>query len=195
MVKVTLALVVSYLKSSTTCSVISCTLIKILSSANHTSKKWITDQYDQMVMCDTIQKSGADAAIIRIHGKDKAIAVSVDSSSNYCKAHPLTGGKQIVCENWRNLISVGASPIAITNCLNFGNPENPKVMGEFAECLVGIKESCKYLNYPVVSGNVSFYNGTNKKNISPTPVIGGVGLIQQLKDPINHQIKNCNFIT
>ena len=145
-----------------------------------------------MVMCDTIQKSGADAAIIRIHGKDKAIAVSVDSSSNYCKAHPLTGGKQIVCENWRNLISVGASPIAITNCLNFGNPENPKVMGEFAECLIGIKESCKYLNYPVVSGNVSFYNGTNKKNISPTPVIGGVGLIQQLKNPINHQFKKEN---
>ncbi len=167
-------------------------LIKILSSANHTNKKWITDQYDQMVMCDTIQKSGADAAIIRIHGKDKAIAVSVDSSSNYCKAHPLTGGKQIVCENWRNLISVGASPIAITNCLNFGNPENPKVMGEFAECLIGIKESCKYLNYPVVSGNVSFYNGTNKKNISPTPVIGGVGLIQQLKNPINHQFKKEN---
>jgi len=113
----------------------------------------------------------------------------VDSSANYCKAHPLTGGKQIVCENWRNLISVGAKPIAITNCLNFGNPENPEIMGEFAECLKGIKEACEFLNYPVVSGNVSFYNGTNKKNISPTPVIGGVGLINQLKKTISHQFK------
>tara|TARA_B100000575_G_C23140796_1_gene663796 strand:- start:3632 stop:5812 length:2181 start_codon:yes stop_codon:yes gene_type:complete len=167
-------------------------LVKILSSANHSNKSWITDQYDQMVMCDTIQKSGSDAAVIRIHGKKKAIAVSVDSSSNYCKAHPLTGGKQIVCENWRNLISVGARPIAITNCLNFGNPENPKIMGEFAECLIGIKESCEFLNYPVVSGNVSFYNGTNNKNISPTPVIGGIGLIQNLENPIDNRFKKIN---
>jgi len=90
------------------------------------------------------------------------------------------------------LISVGAKPIAITNCLNFGNPENPEVMGEFAECLIGIKESCEFLNYPVVSGNVSFYNGTNRKNISPTPVIGGIGLISKLKKPINHQFKKNN---
>ena len=169
-------------------------LIKILSSANHSNKSWITNQYDQMVMCDTAQRSGSDAAIIRIHNKEKAIAVSVDSSSNYCNAHPLTGGKQIVCENWRNLISVGAKPLAITNCLNFGNPEDSKIMGEFAECLIGIKEACEFLNYPVVSGNVSFYNGTNKKNISPTPVIGGVGLIQRLNKPINHQFKKDNSI-
>ena len=167
-------------------------LIKILSSANHSNKNWITSQYDQMVMCDTAQKSGSDAAIIRIHEKEKAIAVSVDSSANYCKAHPFTGGKQIVCENWRNLISVGAKPIAITNCLNFGNPENSEIMGEFAECLMGIKDSCEFLNFPVVSGNVSFYNGTNKKNIYPTPVIGGVGLIQKLINPLNHQIKKDN---
>ncbi|MDC0628760.1 phosphoribosylformylglycinamidine synthase subunit PurL, partial [Pelagibacteraceae bacterium] len=169
-------------------------LIKILSSPNHSNKSWITNQFDQMVMCDTAQKSGSDAAIIRIHGKEKAIAVSVDSSANYCKAHPLTGGKQIVCENWRNLISVGAKPIAITNCLNFGNPEDPEIMGEFAECLLGIKESCEFLSYPVVSGNVSFYNGTNKKNISPTPVIGGVGLIQKLKKPIDHKFKKDKSI-
>ena len=140
-------------------------LIKILSSPNHSNKSWVTDQYDQMVMCDTVQKSGSDAAIIRIHNKDKAIAVSVDSSANYCKSHPISGGKQIVCENWRNLIAVGAKPLAITNCLNFGNPEDKEVMGEFAECLIGIKQACEYLNYPVVSGNVSFYNGTNKKYI------------------------------
>ena len=167
-------------------------MIKILSSPNHSNKSWITDQYDQMVMCDTIQKSGSNAAIIRVHGKEKAIAVSVDSSANYCKAHPLTGGKQIVCENWRNLISVGSKPLAITNCLNFGNPENPEIMGEFAECLIGIKESCEFLNYPVVSGNVSFYNGTNNKNIWPTPVIGGVGLIDKLTKPMNHLFKKDN---
>jgi phosphoribosylformylglycinamidine synthase subunit PurL len=164
-------------------------LIKILSSPNHSNKSWVTNQFDQMVMCDTVQKSGSDAAIIRIHNKDKAIAVSVDSSANYCKSHPNTGGKQIVCENWRNLISVGARPLAITNCLNFGNPENKEIMGEFAECLEGIKEACEFLNYPVVSGNVSFYNGTNKKNIYPTPVIGGVGLIKKLSNPIDHNFK------
>ena len=165
-------------------------LIKILSSPNHSNKSWVTSQYDQMVMCDTAQRSGSDAAIIRIHKKNKAIAVSVDSSANYCKSHPLTGGKQIVCENWRNIISVGARPLAITNCLNFGNPENSEVMGEFAECLDGIKEACEFLNYPVVSGNVSFYNGTNKKNIFPTPVIGGVGLIKKLSKPMNHYFKS-----
>ena len=164
-------------------------LLKILASPNHSNKNWITSQYDQMVMCDTAQRSGSDAAIVRIHKKNKAIAVSVDSSANYCKSHPVTGGKQIVCENWRNLISVGARPIAITNCLNFGNPENEEVMGEFAECLVGIKEACEFLNFPVVSGNVSFYNGTNKKNISPTPVIGGVGLIKNLENPLGHNFK------
>ena len=169
-------------------------LIKILSSPNHSNKSWITNQYDQSVMCDTVQKSGSDAAIIRIHNKDKAIAVSVDSSANYCKSHPLTGGKQIVCENWRNLVAVGAKPLAITNCLNFGNPENEEIMGEFAECLEGIKKACEFLNYPVVSGNVSFYNGTNKKNIFPTPVIGGVGLIEKLNNPLSHKFKNENNI-
>ena len=167
-------------------------LIKILSSPNHSNKSWITEQYDQMVMCDTAQKSGTDAAIIRIHNKDKAIAVSVDSSANYCKSFPLTGGKQIVCESWRNLITVGAKPLAITNCLNFGNPENEEIMGEFVECLEGIKETCEFLDYPVVSGNVSFYNGTNKKNIYPTPVIGGVGLITKLSKPLNHNFKQEN---
>ena len=169
-------------------------LIKILSSPNHSNKSWVTNQYDQSVMCDTVQKSGSDAAIIRIHNKDKAIAVSVDSSANYCKSFPILGGKQIVCENWRNLVTVGAKPLAITNCLNFGNPENQEIMGEFAECLEGIKVACEYLNYPVVSGNVSFYNGTNRKNIHPTPVIGGVGLIKKLSKPLGHSFKKENSI-
>tara|TARA_B100000674_G_C37928432_1_gene956737 strand:- start:882 stop:2156 length:1275 start_codon:yes stop_codon:yes gene_type:complete len=164
-------------------------LIKILSSPNHSNKSWITNQYDQMVMCDTVQKSGSDAAVIRIHNKNKAIAVTVDSSANYCKSFPATGGKQIVCESWRNLISVGAKPIAITNCLNFGNPENKEIMGEFVECIEGIKEACEFLDFPVVSGNVSFYNGTNKKNIFPTPVIGSVGLISDISKTLNHHYK------
>ena len=91
---------------------------------------------------------------------------------------PKTGGKQIVCENWRNLISVGSKPLAITNCLNFGNPEKPDVMGEFVECINGMKEACEFLNFPVVSGNVSFYNETNSKSIFPTPVIGGIGIVR-----------------
>ena len=165
---------------------------KIISSPNHSNKKWVTEQYDQMVMGDTIERSGTNAAIIKIHNKDKAIAVTVDSSANYCKSHPFGGGKQIVCESWRNLISVGAKPIAITNCLNFGNPENPEIMGEFAENILGIKEACEFLDYPVVSGNVSFYNGTNKNNIYPTPVIGGVGLVKNLKKIINHRFKKIN---
>ncbi len=166
--------------------------IKILSSPNHSNKKWVTEQYDQMVMGDTIERSGANAAVVKIHDKDKAIAVCVDSSANYCKSYPLSGGKQIVCESWRNLVSVGAKPIAITNCLNFGNPENPDVMGEFAENIIGIKEACEFLDYPVVSGNVSFYNGTNNNNIYPTPVIGGVGLIKNLKKIQNHRFKKID---
>ena len=162
---------------------------KIISSPNHSNKKWVTEQYDQMVMGDTIERSGTNAAVIKIHNKDKAIAVSVDSSANYCKSDPLSGGKQIVCESWRNLISVGAKPIAITNCLNYGNPENPEIMGEFAENILGIKEACEFLDYPVVSGNVSFYNGTNNNNIYPTPVIGGVGLIKNLNKIYNHSFK------
>ena len=164
-------------------------LIKILSSPNHSNKNWITDQYDQVVMCDTVQKSGGDSAVVRIHNKDKAIAISVDSSANYCKAEPKSGGKQIVCENWRNLISVGAKPLAITNCLNFGSPEKPKVMGEFVECVDGIREACEFLNFPVVSGNVSFYNETNSKSIFPTPVIGGIGVIDNLKRIVDIKTK------
>ena len=164
-------------------------LIKILSSPDFSNKSWITNQYDQVVMCDTIQKSGGDAAVIRIHNKNKAIAISVDSSANYCKSDPKSGGKQIVCENWRNLISVGAKPLAITNCLNFGSPEKPKVMGEFVECVEGIKEACEFLNFPVVSGNVSFYNETMSKSILPTPVIGGVGVIDNLNRIVDFKTK------
>ena len=165
------------------------TLKKILSNPNVTSKEWIWEQYDHTVMGDTIEKPGSDSGIVRVHGTNKAVATSVDSSAVYCFAHPLTGGKQIVCESWRNLISCGSTPIAITNCLNFGNPEKEKNMGEFVECVEGINEASKYLDFPVVSGNVSFYNETKDKGIKPTPAIGGVGLIKDYKKIVTMNLK------
>jgi len=164
-------------------------LNKVLSSPNVCSKEWIWQQYDHTVMGDTIQKPGGDAGVVRIHGTSKAVAASVDSSAVYCWSHPLSGGKQIVCESWRNLISVGAKPIAITNCLNFGSPENQENMGEFVECVQGLGEASLYLDFPVVSGNVSFYNQTKDIGIKPTPTIGGVGLISDYNDMVTMDLK------
>ena len=169
-------------------------LKRLLAHPNICNKQWVWHQYDHTVMSDTIQKPGSDAGVVRIHKTNKAIASSIDSSPEYCAAHPITGGKQIVCENWRNIISVGAQPLAITNCLNFGNPEKEKPMGEFVECVQGIMEACKYLEYPVVSGNVSFYNETNEKSIKPTPAIGGVGLIKNIEKMITMNLKKENSI-
>ena len=159
---------------------ISESLKKILISPNNSEKSWVWEQYDHTVMGDTVQKPGGDSSVIRIHEKNKGVAMTVDSSSHYCLADPITGGKQVVCEAWRNLISVGSKPIAITNCLNFGSPEKDEIMGQFVETIDGISQACKYLDFPVVSGNVSFYNETQSKAISPTPTIGGVGLIKNL---------------
>jgi len=167
-------------------------LKKILSNQNICSKEWIWQQYDQTVMGDTIQKPGGDSGVVRVHGTNKAVAASVDSSAVYCWAHPLTGGKQVVAESWRNLISVGATPIAITNCLNFGSPENEENMGEFVECVTGIGEASKYLNFPVVSGNVSFYNQTKEVGIKPTPSIGGIGLIKNYEKMITMDFKEID---
>ena len=167
-------------------------LDKILSNPNVCSKEWIWQQYDQTVMGDTIQKPGGDAGVVRVHGTNKAVAASVDSSAIYCWAHPLSGGKQIVCESWRNLVCVGAKPIAITNCLNFGNPENRENMGEFVECVQGLGEASKYLDFPVVSGNVSFYNQTKEVGIKPTPTIGGIGLIKNYENMITMNFKKVN---
>ena len=169
-------------------------LNKILSNPNICSKEWIWQQYDHTVMGDTIQKPGGDAGVVRIHGTNKAVAASVDSSAVYCWAHPLSGGKQIVCESWRNLISVGAKPIAITNCLNFGSPENQENMGEFVECVQGLGEASSYLDFPVVSGNVSFYNQTKDIGIKPTPAIGGVGLIKDYKNMVTMDLKESDNI-
>ena len=169
-------------------------LKKILSNPNVCSKEWIWQQYDHTVMGDTIQKPGGDSGVVRVHGTNKAVAASVDSSAVYCWAHPLTGGKQVVCESFRNLISVGAKPIAITNCLNFGSPENEENMGEFVECIQGISEASGYLKFPVVSGNVSFYNQTKEQGIKPTPSIGGLGLIKDYKKMITMDFKEIDNV-
>ena len=169
-------------------------LSKILSNPNACNKEWIWQQYDHTVMGDTIQKPGGDSGVVRIHGTNKAVAASVDSSAIYCWAHPLSGGKQIVCESWRNLIAVGAKPIAITKCLNFGSPENEKNMGEFVECVQGLGEASKYLDFPVVSGNVSFYNQTKDIGIKPTPTIGDVGLIKDYKKMVTMELKQLDDI-
>ena len=169
-------------------------LNKILSNPNVCSKEWIWQQYDHTVMGDTIQKPGGDSGVVKVHGTDKAVAASVDSSAVYCWAHPSTGGKQVVCESFRNLISVGAKPVAITNCLNFGSPENEDNMGEFVECVQGIGEAAEYLKFPIVSGNVSFYNQTKEVGIKPTPSIGGVGLLKDYKKMISMDLKEIDNI-
>lgn len=141
------------------------------------SRRWIWEQYDHMVMGDTVQRPGGDAAVVRIHGTDRGIAVTCDVTPRYVTADPVMGTKQAVVETWRNLTAVGADPIAITDNLNFANPERPEVMGQLIGAIRGMGEACRVLDYPVVSGNVSLYNETNGVGIPPTPAIGGVGLI------------------
>ncbi len=141
------------------------------------SKRWIWEQYDHLVMGHTVQRPGGDAAVVRIPGRKKALALVTDCTPRYCAADPRRGGAQAVAETWRNLTAVGATPLAITDNMNFGNPERPEIMGQFAGCIEGMREACLALNYPVVSGNVSLYNETNGSGILPTPVIGGVGLV------------------
>ncbi|MBC7136158.1 MAG: phosphoribosylformylglycinamidine synthase subunit PurL [Oceanibaculum nanhaiense] len=141
------------------------------------SRRWIWEQYDHLVMGNTIQRPGGDSAVVRIEGGSKGIAITTDCTPRYCYSHPETGGAQAVAESWRNLTSVGADPIAVTNNLNFGNPQRPEIMGQLVGCIKGMGEACRALDFPVVSGNVSLYNETNGKGILPTPVIGGVGLL------------------
>ena len=155
-------------------------LKKMIGSPNLCSRKWVWEQYDHMVMTDTMLLPGGDAAIIRVHETNKGLSVTADSTPRYCASDPFEGGKQVVAEAWRNLISVGSKPIAITDCMNFGNPEKKEIMGQFAGVIKGMIEACNFLNFPVVSGNVSLYNETNGKGINPTPVIGGVGVVKNL---------------
>src|SRR5690242_13306411 len=158
-------------------------LLKLMASPNLASRRWVWQQYDQSVGGNTVQRPGGDAAIVRVHGSKKALAITTDVTPRYCEADPVEGGKQAVAEAYRNLCAVGATPLAITNCLNFGNPQRPEIMGQFVGCVEGMAESCRALDFPVVSGNVSLYHETKNEDgsslaILPTPAIGGVGLLE-----------------
>jgi phosphoribosylformylglycinamidine synthase len=152
----------------------------LLGSADLCSKRWIWEQYDHMVMADTVARPGGDAAIVRVHGSNRGLALTTDCTPRYCGADAATGAAQAVAEAWRNLTAVGAQPLAITDNMNFGNPERPEIMGQFADAVEGMRDACLALDFPVVSGNVSFYNETNGKGILPTPAIGAVGLVDDL---------------
>src|SRR5437763_11791929 len=152
-------------------------LEKLLGSPDLCSKRWVFEQYDHVILGNTVQRPGGDAAVLRIDEGAKGIALTTDVTPRYCEADPFEGGKQAVAEAWRNLSAVGAKPLALTDNLNFGNPERPEIMGQLVGCIQGIAAACKTLEFPVVSGNVSLYNETNGRAILPTPTIGGVGLL------------------
>ncbi len=152
-------------------------LKELMGAPSFASKRWVWEQYDHLVRGQTAQRPGGDAAVVRIAGTDKALAISTDCTPRYCAADPVAGGKQAVAECWRNLIAVGARPLAVTNNLNFGNPERPSIMGQIVGCIEGMALACRALDFPVISGNVSLYNETSGAAIMPTPVIGGVGLL------------------
>ena len=157
-------------------------LTRLMASPALASRRWIWEQYDSQVMADTLQKSGGDAAVVRLHGTQKALAMSTDCTPRYCYADPYEGGKQAVAETYRNISAVGALPLAITNCLNFANPQRPEIMAQITGCLDGMGDACRALDYPIVSGNVSLYNESKATGggsaILPTPAIGGVGLME-----------------
>jgi phosphoribosylformylglycinamidine synthase subunit PurL len=156
-------------------------LLKLMASPDLASRRWIWEQYDSQVGADTLSRPGGDAAVVRVHGTRKALAITTDCTPRYCYADPYEGGKQAVAEAYRNLCAVGARPLAVTNCLNFGNPQRPEIMAQFVGCIEGMAEACRTLDFPVVSGNVSLYNESKATGggsaILPTPAIGGVGLI------------------
>ncbi len=156
-------------------------LKKLLTCPDLASKRWIWQQYDHMVMGDTVQRPGGDAAVVRIHNSRKGLAITTDCTPRYCLADPHEGGRQAVAEAYRNLSAVGARPLAVTDNLNFGNPEKPEIMGQIVEAIQGMGEACRSLDFPVVSGNVSLYNETNGIAILPTPTIGAVGLIEDVE--------------
>ena len=166
-------------------------LQRLLAAPDLCSKRWIWEQYDHMVMADTVQPPGGDAAVVRVHGTGKGLALTADCTPRYCAADPASGGAQAVAEAWRNLTAVGARPLAITDCLNFGNPERAEVMGQFVGCIEGMAQACLALDFPVVSGNVSFYNETGGAGILPTPSIGGVGLIADLGLHVHHGLQGA----
>ena len=166
-------------------------LQNLLQVPDLSDKKWIYEQYDSQVMNDTLLTNG-DASIVRVHGTKKALAMSVDCTPRYVEADSYEGSIQAVCETYRNISAVGAKPLAITNCLNFGNPQKPEIMGQIVRSIQGISRACKELDYPVVSGNVSLYNETDGKAIKPTPAIGGVGLLVDANKRCDTKFKKIN---
>ncbi|WP_323020549.1 phosphoribosylformylglycinamidine synthase subunit PurL [Pararhodobacter sp.] len=165
----------------------------LISSPNYAHKAWVWEQYDHMVMADTVRAPGLGAGVVRVHGTGKAVAFTSDVTPRYVKANPVEGGKQAVAEAYRNLTAVGAKPLATTDNLNFGNPEKPEIMGQFVGAIQGIGEACAALDMPIVSGNVSLYNETDGKGILPTPTIGAVGLLDSLDDLIAGQPSAGDF--
>ena len=152
-------------------------LEKLIGAPDLCSKRWVWEQYDHVILGNTVQRPGGDAAVVRVLEGPKALALTADVTPRYCEADPFEGGKQAVAEAWRNITAVGGKPLALTDNLNFGNPEKPEIMGQFVGCVRGIGEACKALDFPVVSGNVSLYNETQGRGILPTPTIGGVGVL------------------
>jgi phosphoribosylformylglycinamidine synthase subunit PurL len=154
-------------------------LLALLSSPTIASKRWVYEQYDHMVRTNTIVRPGSDAAVVRIKGTNKAVAMTVDCNGRYCLLHPYEGARLAVAEAARNLVCSGAEPIGLTDCLNFGNPERPDIMWQFVLAIEGLKDACEHFRIPIVSGNVSFYNETNGLSIYPTPMLGMVGLVEE----------------
>jgi phosphoribosylformylglycinamidine synthase len=164
-------------------------LLLLVESPTLASKRWVYEQYDHMVRTNTIVRPGSDAAVLRIKGTDKAVAMTVDCNSRYCLLHPYEGARIAVAEAARNLVCSGAEPMGLTDCLNFGNPERPDIMWQFALVIEGMKDACEHFRIPIVSGNVSFYNETNGLSIYPTPMLGMVGLIQEADRAITQWFK------
>src|SRR5271169_1574979 len=167
-------------------------LEKLIATPELCSKRWVWEQYDHVILGNTVQRPGGDAAVVRVQDGPKGLALTVDVTPRYCEADPYLGGMQAVAEAWRNITAVGGRPLAITDNLNFGNPERPEIMGQFVGCLKGIADACRALDFPVVSGNVSLYNETNGRGILPTPSIGGVGLLDDFTKSATLAFKAAN---
>ena len=169
-------------------------LEKIIAAPDMASRRWVWEQYDNSVMNDTIQHPGGDAAVVRVHGTKKALAITTDVTPRYCRPDPFEGGKQAVAEAWRNLTAVGATPLAVTDNLNYGNPQKPDIMWEIVAGIDGIGEACRALDFPVIGGNCSLYNETNGEGILPTPAIGGVGLLKDVTKMATVAFKRQNDV-
>src|SRR5436309_4584562 len=167
-------------------------LLRLIGAPDLCSRRWVWEQYDHVILGNTVQRPGGDAAVVRVNDGPKALALTTDVTPRYCEADPFEGGKQAVAEAWRNLTAVGARPLAITDNLNFGSPERPQIMGQLVGAIRGIADACKALDFPVVSGNVSLYNETNGRAILPTPTIGGVGLIDDFAKSATLAFKGAN---